>query len=181
MKERIMEIMSELEREGLHGEARQINNVIGELSMSIAPINTVDELVTALEEAISNTFPESYVDVELSERLGKDVTIRFALGKDKSEFPNGYFDNDRAKQVIVVAYDQINDDNTLFDKINVRLIKGGYIINSDYDRIKVGFRKKTDTPEKIVQYIDKYFQQVKQVLIENADQMEDPEFVKSKL
>lgn len=181
MKDRIMEITAELEREGLHGEAKQINNVIGELSLSVASINNVDELVTALEEAISAIFPNSYVDVNFSEKLGKDITIRFALGKDTSEFPNGYFDNDRARQVMMVAYDQINDDNTLFDKINIGLIKGGYIIISNYDRIKVGFRKKTDTPERIVQYIDNYFKKLKQVLIENADQMQDPEFIKSKL
>lgn len=187
MKERIMEILSELEREGLHGEAKQINNIIGELSVSAAPINTVDELIAALTEAISNTFPKSFVDVSFSERLGKDVTIRFALGKDKSEFPNGYIENDPAKQIIMVAYDQINDDNTLFDKINVKMVQGDNIAvpskvpHLAFERIKVGFRKRTDTPERIVQYIDNYFQKLKQVLIENVDQMENPEFVKSKL
>lgn len=52
-----------------------------------------------------------------------------------------------------------------------------------FGRKKIGWRKKTDTPEKIIVHFTNYFKKVKKVLMDNKDKLpkSDYELNKNKL
>lgn len=137
-----------------------------------------DDFVTKIQKTISKIFSKSFVKVNLSKRLGKTIQISFLLGKDKSEWINGIPENDPMKHMLFIWLDRMGDDNILPDKIGIELSQGGDLTvrpkegsHLAYDRVKIGWRKKTGTPEQILKHIDNYFKKAKQVLLKNKDRM----------
>lgn len=131
-----------------------------------------DALAADIEAAIKKSFPKSYVTSRFDNRLGSSIGIRFALGKDKSEWSNGIIHNDPLHTIMMVGFDQMTPEGKLGDKLTAEMSVGGSMWTGD-ERIKIGFRKKTGAPKQIAPYIGKYFEKAKKVYLENKDKLSD--------
>ena len=110
----------------------------------------------------------------------------FALGKDRSEWANGIIQNDSLYHLMMIGWNSFTEDHFIKDKIEAELTVGGRLkidpqggSRMAFDFVKIGWRKKKDTPEKIINHIVSYFKKVKQVLMDNKDKL--PEFDKALL
>lgn len=148
------------------------NTTINESEMS------VDDFTKNLESAIKKVFPKSHVAARASTNLGSSIHLQFALGKDKSEWQNGIIQNDPLFHSWMIGWNAFADGKFTKDKIVAELSTGGtlktnpepgthYALGSK----KIGWRKKTATPEKMIKGMQDYFKKVKKVAKENKDNM----------
>jgi hypothetical protein len=143
-------------------------------------IETPDELAQALEDTVKKIFPKSFVLADFTTRLGASITLRFLLGKDKSEWSNGIPENDPLKQSLSIWLDKTPATDSLPEKVTIENHGGSMTIKPQegsrnaYDRIKLPWRKKTDTPEKIVAHVKTYFERVMKIYKDNKDQVPGP-------
>lgn len=144
-------------------------------------ITNANVLATEIEKEVSKIFPHSYIHAEFSSSIHPSMTVRFALGKDKSEWVNGYMDNDPISMLIFIYGKEKNiEDNgdisgnlytkTLMSSFVIKPSAGSYYV---YDRVKVPFRKTTGSPEKILDYLKKYFLLLKKELQANRNNLTD--------
>lgn len=142
-------------------------------------ISNVHDFVSKLEAAIRKVFPKSYVEVRASSNLGKSIGVRFALGKDKSEWVNGIIQNDPLFSSWMVGWQSFDDEgNWTKDKIEAELSTGGTLkiipepgSHMAFSSAKIGWRKKTAPPDKIIQHFANYFKKAKKVLKDNKDKI----------
>jgi len=142
-------------------------------------ITNVDDFVVQLDAAIRKIFPKSYVEVRASTNLGKSISVRFTLGKDKSEWTNGIIQNDVLFSSWMVGWNSFDDEgNFIKDKIEADISTGGSLkidpgegSRMAFDRAKIGWRKKTAPPDKIIQHFTNYFKKAKKVLKDNKDKI----------
>jgi hypothetical protein len=173
---------------------RNIASKIGDFnlneSLNEASSMTVDEFVKKLEATIKKIFPKSYIQIYASKNLGASITFRFALGKDKSEWVNGIIQNDPLFHTWMIGWNSFTEGHFIKDKIEADMSVGGTLkIKPEegsymaFGRVKIGWRKKTDTPDKIIKHFDNYFKKVKQTLKSNKDNLpdEDKRLNKNKL
>lgn len=163
-----------------------IEKYLGEATKNL----TVDEFIKETEVAIRKSFPKSYVNIRASTNLGSSITLRFALGKDKSEWTNGIIENDPLYHIMHIGWNSFADNNFTKDKIPLDMNVGGSLkVNPEegsymaFGKIKIGFRKKTASPDKIVKAIEDYFKKAKKVLMDNKNNLpkSDYELNKNKL
>jgi hypothetical protein len=166
-----------------------IQEAYDRLLMNEANMPTVDEFVKSLETEIKKIFPKSYIEVRASTNLGASISLRFALGKDKSEWQNGIIQNDPLFHAFMIGWNSFTEGHFIKDKIEAELSVGGGLkvdpaagSHMAYDRVKIGWRKKTAPPDKMVKAIGDYFKKVKQVLMSNKDRItcRDMELLKNK-
>lgn len=141
---------------------------------------TVDEFVKKLEATVKKIFPKSFIQVYASTNLGSSITFKFALGKDKSEWNNGIIQNDPLFHVWMIGWNSFTDGHFIKDKIEAELSVGGSLAVRPEEgsymaqgRAKIGWRKKTAPPDKIIQHFDGYFKKMKKVLKDNKDNLLD--------
>ena len=143
--------------------------------------NNAVEFVSKIEQEIKKIFPKSYADVEFSKGLGTSIVIAFALGKDKSEWVNGYFENDLVAMRMFIwgkQDDNITREGEIVGDLELKNDSSSFVIKptdkyTAYSRVKVPFRKATGNPDKILVYIKKYFTNFKKVLQDNRENMTD--------
>jgi hypothetical protein len=143
--------------------------------------SNANELSQEIEKEILKIFPKSYVDVKFDSHIFPGITIKFGLGKDKSEWPNGYWENDPAQMFIFIRGQKESDlskDGTINGLLYVENKSGSFLIKPTdrfmaYSKIKVPFRKTIGNGEKIIQYLKKYFLTFKKALQDNRDKMTD--------
>jgi hypothetical protein len=124
-------------------------------------MNTFD-LVTEIESTIKKICPDSYLSVKFSNSLYPNITIVFAMGKDKTEWSNGIIHNDPCHTILSV--DGMSKDGEFKDTLTTERILGGGVYDSEYGSHKIPFRKKTVKSEqyqKIIDVISDYFKKVK--------------------
>jgi hypothetical protein len=122
---------------------------------------TCDDVQTAIKKTIEKYFPNSYLRFDVS-TLGPSTSlaIKFAIGKDKSEWTNGIIHNDPAYNIFWI--------HGAFDKTTLKVVKpltleasmvGFHKGKND----KLGWRdiKKECTLDKIVKTFDNYFSKLK--------------------
>ena len=143
-----------------------------------ADMMSVDEFVSKLESEIKKVFPNSFIRAYASTSLGASIHLTFALGNGKSEWPNGIIQNDVLHHSFMIGWNSFTEGHFIKDKIEADLSVGGSLkVEPEkgsymaFGRVKTGWRKKTDTPEKIITYIGNYFKKVKQVLKNNKDRI----------
>lgn len=142
-------------------------------------VTNVDDFVLQLDSAIRKIFPKSYIEVRKSTSLGKSISVRFTLGKDKSEWTNGIIQNDVLFSSWMVGWNSFDDEgNFIKDKIEADISTGGSLkivpgegSRMAFDRAKIGWRKKTASPDKIIQHFANYFKKAKKVLKDNKDKI----------
>jgi hypothetical protein len=152
---------------------------------------TANELAEKIKLAIKEVFPNSYVVSKFSTSFYPSIHVKFTLGKDQTEWSNGIIDNDPMIHDFTIDAEgrELNSDGTLPEKVTIDTHRGGSISTAPtekymaYGRLKLGFRKKTDSPEKIVDYIKKYFSRAKEIIKQNIEKMHPREidFIKSKV
>jgi hypothetical protein len=129
---------------------------------------TKDEFINELDKTIKDIFPKSYVRVSNKAAFGNDsINITLLLGKDKSEFENGISHNDPLQETIWI-HECIDDNENIKDIITAENPYGGRLHLNDYSsKVKTGWRNKTTSPQKMIDYLKKYFENVKKIVIEN--------------
>lgn len=151
---------------------------------------SVSEFIKNLENAVKKIFPKSFVKINASTNLGSSIHMVFALGKDRSEWINGIIENDPLFHRFMIGWNSFQEDTFIKDKIVAELSVGGNLkILPDegshlaQGRIKIGWRKKTAPPDKIIQHFTNYFKKVKKTLIDNKDKLfaDDAELMKKKI
>lgn len=157
-----------------------IQQAYEKMLLSEAGLMTVDEFIKGLESTVKKLFPRSYIDLRASTNLGASITFRFALGKDKSEWQNGIIQNDPLFHVWMIGYNSFTEGHFIKDKIEAELSVGGSLKVNPEERsymalgsVKIGWRKKTAPPDKLIQYYGNYFKKVKKVLKDNKNNMTD--------
>jgi putative lipoic acid-binding regulatory protein len=176
-----------------------ITNVESKSEKLIKLINEEDinlePLAQELKSAIEKIFPKSTTVVS-KVRTGDDYFfLKFYLAGSRSEVGNEIWENDicdfsfsiynrgsaghsvqMARRVNVEPGDEIQiegSSTSITIKPEDRMYAQG--------RLKTGWVNRKTSPEKVVPYMVKHFEKVKQLLGQNLDKMFDPEFVKSKI
>lgn len=137
---------------------------------------SVSEFIKNLESAVKKIFPKSFIQIYSGKNLGSSITFKFALGKDKSEWNNGIIHNDPLFHTWMIGWESFQDDGFTKDKIPAELSVGGSLAIKPEEgsymaqgRAKIGWRKKTAPPDKIIQHFISYFKKMKKVLNDNKD------------
>lgn len=171
-----------------HGKKKK-KKVMEKYLGEAAKIETVDDFVSNLESTVKKIFPKSFILSKASTNLGSSISLVFALGKDRSEWVSGIIENDPLFHRFMIGWNSFAEGRFIKDKIEAELSTGGSLkINPEqgshmaFGRAKIGWRKKTDTPDKIVDYIGNYFKKVKKVLMDNKENIpaRDMELLKNK-
>lgn len=154
-----------------------------EKMLAEAKTMTVDEFIKGLESNIKKIFPKSFVKVQASGNLGTSIFVTFALGKDKSEWVSGIIHNDPLHHQWMIGFNSFAENAFIKDKIEAEISIGGSMKTKPeegsfmaFGRAKIGWRKKTDTPEKIIVHFTNYFKKMKQVLMANKDKLPERDF-----
>lgn len=145
--------------------------------------DSVADFSAELQSAVQKIFPKSYVSVKFAKQFYASMTLYFALGANKSEYENGYIENDPAYTIISIDGVHENDitrDGQIVGPLSVKMLQGGIYTKPEpgsfnaLGRIRVDLRKTSGmTPEKTIAVIEKYFLRLKQVLKDNQDSMTD--------
>lgn len=146
-----------------------------------------DLLSKEITKAWHEVFPHSFINA-FAEHTGNssDICIKTALGKDKTEFSNGIWQNDPLFGVYFIW--GFKADGSYGPKIqldsssaSVSGIKPPADSNLYYSSIKF-FRKITCEPEKMLPKIKQMFKKIHDIVKENKDNFVNPEFpISSKL
>lgn len=151
---------------------------------------TVDEFTKALEATIKKIFPKSFVRATASTNLGASIGLVFALGGGKNEWTNGIIENDPLFHRWMIGWNSFTENAFIKDKIVAELSTGGSLkvdpepgSHMAFGRVKIGWRKKTAPPDKMIKSMGDYFKKVKKVLKDNWDRVpeRDRELNKNKV
>jgi len=140
------------------------------------------KLAEELDDVIRLIFPQSYVNVRFNTSLGSSISIKFALGKDKSEYSNGIIHNDMLYHIIWIGHSrgtEITKEGVLNEPLSLDISLGG-AIRVNEKRVKLGWRnKKKATRAQVVEHVKKYFKKVKEVSSDHKEHF--PDMVRDKL
>lgn len=136
-------------------------------------------LASEIESTIKKYFPKSYVETEWDTNLAPSVGIRFALGKDKSEWTHGIMRNDPA--FILINIFGFEKDGTIQKPLEFKPGKSAIML--DTGLMKTGISKKVGNPDQILKHIDGKFKNLKKLIQDNLDNFRpgDQEVVRSKV
>jgi len=132
--------------------------------------NEATELANRIQNDIQKIFPKSYVKAQFGSSISPGIWLTFSLG-DKNDWSNKIIYNDPVHHKISVGLGQIDKEGNLPDKLTTEASIGGSILTPDFERIKIGFRKKTGSPEAVAKYLKMYFDKVKKILEDNKDKI----------
>ena len=121
----------------------------------------VQGYLDAIKVEFLNNFPDGYFNPSINTLGGKDVCIYLARTK-KSGWPNGIINNDILYHQIWLSNLFAYEDG-LNDKIVAELSLGGSILDKNWNRVKIGWAKKTGDTQKIYSHLSKYFQKMREV------------------
>lgn len=143
---------------------------------------TFAELKEGIEKAYAKYFPKSKCAVTLSRIIGYAIFVECYVAGDKSECPNGYWDNDMMKIRYFIDLPSNYDEKSgiLPEMLEVE-VKGAIINKKSDDRMyayqfeKVGLRKFKGSPDQIVKKFDASFKKVKATFdkIKDEDRIPD--------
>jgi hypothetical protein len=122
---------------------------------------TNTDMAKLVETAIQKSFPNSFIKVETKGPLGStDVWVRFALGKDKSEWENGIIQNDPLHMIFRIEGwddDKSGQNGAHLDpkSLKARLIQGWF------DGVK--FPSNKMSAETLAKKLELYFAELKKM------------------
>ena len=144
----------------------------------VAPSSDGEKLASEIKQGIIKIFPDSYVNVGFSANISPCVKILFALGKDKSEWANGIFQNDPADSTIFIH--GFNRDGSVKKLSMDGSSAGSFSVKSEdphyaFGRVKVPcrFPKGDVTPEQALKLTVGWFEKLKKSLQANRDNLTD--------
>ena len=141
---------------------------------------SVTDFVSSVAKEIKKIFPKSFVQVTAS-RLGSGIIIRFAIGKDKSEWANGIIQNDPLHTIFFI--DGFDKDSNTTDKMELSGERSDILSlhTVDGNRIKIPFRKVKGNSIKMLAGVKKQFTKIKDVVKSNLNNLKDKDMIKGKL
>ena len=142
------------------------------LLLELAGMSTADQMVKEFEKIIKKHFPKGYADVQFSTHFSPDITIRFGMEGDINKLASGIRDNDPAYHIFMLR--GMDKEGQLGPKMQIDAIRGGVLMTDpDPDSrlamkaVKIGWRKKTAAPDKILKHFDNYMVKVKKAIEQN--------------
>ncbi len=134
-----------------------------------AALATADDLVGAIKGTITQLFPDSFVGVKFGTNLSPVIHIVFAFDREDG-WPNKIIENDRAFHRIFVGNGEIAKDGTLPPKLKAELLTGGTVYGPNVtNRVRVGWRNRTGTPEQVVKHLATYFDRLNGAIQSHPD------------
>ncbi len=125
-----------------------------------AKIENNQDMADEIEKAVKKHFPRSFINVRTKGPLGgTDPTLRFALGKTKSDWPNGIIENDPLWAMIF--FDGFDKEGNLPGKVKANMSQGDAFRINGQPQVKFKWRNQTGAPEAIIKKLDKYFGKIK--------------------
>lgn len=144
-------------------------------------ITSANQLAEEIQKEIEKIFPNCYVKATWGGNLYSSISVKFMLGKDKSEWSNGIFNNDIANIRFTIDLKggrEIPRDGNIDNQIlqmeassssfTVNPPEGSYLV---YGRVKIPFRKPTGDAQKIIDYTKKYFTTAKKLFQDYQEEM----------
>ena len=135
---------------------------------------TPEEFATEVKKEFRNEFKSAFITANVGTGLGRFICITFGI-QSKDKWANGYFENDPASHKIML---HLNDDATFKTGEGLELLMGGVVHVTPapdsylaWDSVKVGWRNKKGTPEKMLLHLKKYFAKLKTVAKENQEKI----------
>lgn len=150
----------------------------GRATVQAAKFETGEDLAKAIEAAVKKHFPKSTVQTSVRKRLGpgQSVYLFFAVAGSQNEVPNHIWENDISLTKLFIY--GVDENGKLKDKLELSPVMGGSVLvkpepgsHYAYDKIKVGLRKKTGTPEQILKALDSYFAKLAKTIKDNKDKI----------
>ena len=132
---------------------------------------TIREFMEDVKRSYAKYFPKSRCNVVFRNILGNAVFIDCFLAGDKSELSYGYAENDMFKVSFMI---DMNGANSVDDDFGERTIQctAKHILTAPpnrylaYGRHDLSFRKASGDADKIIAKLDKFFAQLKDVVVD---------------
>jgi hypothetical protein len=148
-----------------------------------ANIMNADEFIAAVSAAFKKHLPHGQIKGWFSDRLLPAVTFHFLLQGDKSKYVMNIARNDPAYHIAqVYGFDK---EGNIKGKLEADVLTGGSLHVKPapdsymaFDSVKIGWRKKTGTPEQVVKHFDNYFGKMKKVAKDNFERIPDRHTIK---
>lgn len=126
---------------------------------------------TEIENELKALYPECRINANYSENLTKNISIYFTVGKDKSEYANGIYNNDPLLHNIIIFI----ENNHLELNFNVSHLtikpKNKFFAQ---EHVKLGRNIKNGTKEQIHKAIINHFKvKLPKTVAENVDNLFD--------
>jgi len=128
----------------------------------------IDKFCETVVKEYKKKFPKAWIVAHKRKLLGEVVYISFGV-QEKKNLSGGYEENDPAQHKFMIH--DVKDGEFSSDKITLDVVVGGslYIKPAEgsymaYDKVKIGLRKKTGTPEQIITHLTKYFSKLDKVV-----------------
>lgn len=126
------------------------------------------QLAKEIENVAKKYFPESYVRASFDTKISPSIHLKFAIGKDKSEWSNGIIHNDPAHNSILIwGFDKEGNQKS---ELTMSSSTAGYSNWKTGTKNRCGWRdiKKGGTAAKILKALDNYFNKLKEVYQEDG-------------
>ena len=122
----------------------------------------MDAIIETFKNKFTQQFPNSMIQVSTAS-LSHDKVIRFTLAQPE-DYPNNIINNDPLYHLIFVGCKG--------DKFEVECTLGGLYVNPRekylaMSHIKTGMKKKTGTTEQVERHLNKWLDNLKQIVVDN--------------
>lgn len=137
---------------------------------------TVDEFIKIVESAYKKQFPRGEIRTRFkASGFGGGITFYFGV-QNKSDWFNNIWDNDPAASIVMIRGDF--DGDQMPEKVEADLIRGKSLLiapasdsHMAYDSVKIGWRKKSGSPEQIARHMAAYFAKMRQTVENNRGKL----------
>lgn len=142
--------------------------------LSEQELQTGEQLAKSIEQLFTKYFKKSYIFSEYDTNLQPSITIRYALGKSKDEYPNGIIRNDPIYETISIF--GFNKDGSQKGNFDISVASGSILVPSEtphkvFDYIKV-WRKFSGDEKKILKGFDNYFKKLYDTVKQNEEKVQ---------
>lgn len=170
------ELAAMLRKQGIGVVGNKVNvsdlrKVLGK--KATAESSQAEQTGRAIEEAFQKHFPKSLVKATFKPQWDS-LTVWFSLVKDIKDLSNGIRDNDPAYSVWQIS--GFKKDGSSEGQVTATLTRGGQFMvnpapgsNMAMDSVKLGWRNKTTSPEKLAKYFDDFAAKAKKIMQDNVE------------
>ena len=132
----------------------------------------IENTVTKIRKILTNNFPESFISVSYSDRMCKTIDLRFALGKDRSEWINRCIENDPLNHLAVIHFNADGTFELHWLLYGLTIKPSNPIYHSQ--TLKLGHRNiKKGTIDKVLANIENYFNRLPEAIKANMNNVLD--------
>ena len=136
------------------------------------PENTDSEMLCkGIRKVFKSVFPDSYMRCSFSANISPSVFVAYALGKEKSEFENGIFENDPiATKITILGFDK--EGNINVPQFVAKGSTGGGVYLKSRTTVKVWRNFKASTVESAISRFENHFKKLAATLEANEENLQ---------